>query len=282
MKNPPPNPYHGKDGLSSATDHRGACCTKIEDLGVVIGNTTILEHVNVHLHCGQLLALIGPNGAGKTTLFRAMLGELEHTGHLHFLPVRGDAGERMPRIGYVPQKLEMDSLAPISVRDVFAGATSHWPVWLGCRAPVFRRAFDILKTVGGEPLIDRKMGRLSGGELQRVLLALALTPVPEILLLDEPVSGVDPAGIELFYQMVSQFRREFDLAILLISHDLAAVGRYADRMIFLNRTILADGTPQEVLAHPLVRQTFGYDFSATAAQQETSRPLHGGGAPLPC
>ena len=282
MKNPPPNPYHCKDGLSPATDHRGACCTKIEDLGVVIGSTTILEHVNVHLHCGQLLALIGPNGAGKTTLFRAILGELEHTGHLHFLPVQGKAGERMPRIGYVPQKLEMDSLAPISVRDVFAGATSRWPVWLGCRAPVFRRAFDMLRTVGGEQLIDRKMGRLSGGELQRVLLALALTPVPEILLLDEPVSGVDPAGIELFYQMVSQFRKDFDLAILLISHDLPAVARFADRMIFLNRTILADGTPREVLGHPIVRQTFGYDFSAAPVSRETSTPPHHGSTHSSC
>lgn len=257
--------------------HGGACCTKIEDLGVTIGSATILEHVNLHLHCGQLIALIGPNGAGKTTLLRAMLGELPHTGTLHFMPVRKEAGEAKPRIGYVPQKLEMDSLSPISVRDLFAGATSRRPVWLGCRAGVSSEARRMLAIVGGEALIDKKLGALSCGELQRVMLALALTPIPEILLLDEPVSGVDQAGIELFYQMVSQFRKDFDLAILLISHDLPAVARFADRMIFLNRTILADGTPREVLARPVVRQTFGYDFSEAATPRETAIPPHHGG-----
>jgi zinc transport system ATP-binding protein len=257
--------------------HCGACCTKIEDLGVSIGSATILEHVNLHLHCGQFIALIGPNGAGKTTLLRAMLGELPHTGALHFMPVRKEAGEASPRIGYVPQGLEMDMLAPISVRDLFASATSRWPVWLGYRPEVSQRARDILGIVGADQLIDRKLGALSCGELQRVLLALALTPVPEILLLDEPVSGVDQAGIELFYQMVSQFRRVFDLAILLISHDLPAVARFADRMVFLNRTILADGTPREVLGDPVVRQAFGYDFSAAAAPRETTTPFHHGG-----
>jgi len=260
------------------TGHCGACCTKIEDLGVTIGSATILEHVNLHLHCGQLIALIGPNGAGKTTLLRAMLGELPHTGELHFVPVREDAGKAGPRIGYVPQKLEMDSLAPISVRDLFASAISRWPVWLGCRAGASKESLRMLAIVGGQDLIDKKLGTLSCGELQRVMLALALTPVPEILLLDEPVSGVDQAGIELFYQMVSQFRKDFDLAILLISHDLPAVARFADRMIFLNRTILADGTPREVLGHPVVRQTFGYDFSAAAAPREATIPIHHGGA----
>jgi len=263
---------------NTSASHCGACCTKIEDLGVTIGSATILDHVNLHLHCGELIALIGPNGAGKTTLLRAMLGELPHTGELRFVPVRKDARGKKPRIGYVPQKLDMDSLAPISVRDLFAGATSRWPTWLGCSAGVSKEAQRMLAIVGGNSLIDKKLGALSCGELQRVLLALALTPVPEILLLDEPVSGVDQAGIELFYQMVSQFRKDFDLAILLISHDLPAVASFADRMIFLNRTILADGTPREVFGHPVVRQTFGYDFSATAALRKTVIPLHHGGA----
>jgi zinc transport system ATP-binding protein len=258
--------------------HCGACCTKIEDLGVTIGSTTILEHVNLHLHCGQLTALIGPNGAGKTTLLRAMLGELPHTGELHFAPVRKESAETAPRIGYVPQKLEMDSLAPISARDLFAGAASRWPSWLGCRAVVSKEARRMLAIVGGEELIDKRLGQLSCGQLQRVLLALALTPAPDILLLDEPVSGVDQAGIELFYRMISQFRRDFDLAILLISHDLPAVARFADRMIFLNRTILSDGAPQEVLSHPLVKQAFGCDFSSVAEPREASMPIHHGGS----
>jgi zinc transport system ATP-binding protein len=259
----------------------GACCTRIENLGVVIGSTTILDRVNLHLHCGQLTALIGPNGAGKTTLLRAMLGELPYSGELHFLPVRKESACVAPRIGYVPQKLEMDTLAPISVYDLFAGATSRWPAWLGRRSGISKDALGMLDIVGGETLIDRKLGQLSCGQLQRVLLALALTPTPDILLLDEPVAGVDQAGIELFYRMVSQFRRDFDLAILLISHDLPAVARFADRMIFLNRTILSDGTPEEVLSHPLVKQTFGYDFSSVAGPREAGMPIHHGGSKEP-
>jgi zinc transport system ATP-binding protein len=215
------------------------------------------------------MAPVGPNGAGKTTLLRAMLGELPHTGELHFLPVRKDSREAEPRIGYVPQRLEMDALAPVSVRDLFAGSVSRWPTWLGTRRRVSNETLQRLATVGAEDVLDRKLGQLSPGQLQRVLLALALTPVPEILLLDEPVAGVDQAGIELFYQMISQFRRDYDLAILVISHDLPVVARFADRMVFLNRTILCDGTPRDVLSDPLVQQTFGFDFSSSAVPRET-------------
>ena len=263
---------------NTTSGHGGACCTRIENLGVRIGNAEILEHVDLHLHCGQLIALIGPNGAGKTTLLRAMLGELPHSGELHFLPVRKGAGETSPRIGYVPQKLEMDLLAPISVRDLFAGATSRWPTWLGCRPGRSMETPEMLAVVGADDVIDRKLGQLSGGQLQRVLLALALTPIPDILLLDEPVAGVDQAGIEMFYKMVSQFRRAFDLAILLISHDLPVIARFADRMVFLNRKILCDGAPAEVLSNPLVTQTFGYDFSSAAGPRTTATPVHHGGA----
>jgi zinc transport system ATP-binding protein len=262
----------------NSTGHEGACCTRIENLGVRIGNTSVLENVDLHLHCGQLIALIGPNGAGKTTLLRAMLGELPHSGELHFLPVRQAVGDARPRIGYVPQKLEMDTLAPISVRDLFAGATSRWPTWLGCRRGTSKQSPEMLAVVGADDLIDRKLGQLSGGQLQRVLLALALTPVPDILLLDEPVAGVDQAGIEMFYKMVSQFRRAFDLAILLISHDLPVIARFADRMVFLNRKILCDGAPAEVLSNPLVAETFGYDFSSAVGPRATAAPVHHGGA----
>ncbi len=245
-----------------------------------IGATTILEHVSLHMHCGELIALIGPNGAGKTTLLRAMLGELPHTGELHFLPVRRDAREAAPRIGYVPQRLDMDVLSPVTVRDLFAGSGSHRPVWLGT-GHAGRDAAEKLDIVGAADLLDRRLGALSCGQLQRVLLALALSPIPQILLLDEPVSGVDPAGLELFYEMVSKFRRDHDLSILLISHDLPTVARFAERMVFLNRTLIADGTPHDVLSHPLVKKTFGYDFSAAARPREAAIPIHHGGATKP-
>ena len=256
-----------------------ACCTKLIDFGVNLGRWTVLEHVNLHLHCGELVALIGPNGAGKTTLLRAMLGELPYTGELQFMPV-GRPGGQAPRIGYVPQHIEFDTLSPISVHDLFAGATSRWPLWLGHRGCPRQRVMDALAVVKAENLVDRRVGELSGGQLQRVLLALALTPVPDILLLDEPVSGIDQAGIGLFYERISALRQEFDLGILLISHDLEVIPRYADRMVFLNRTVLGDGAPVEVLAREEVKRTFGFDVQQhELPEQHDSRLWHGEAGP---
>lgn len=233
----------------------GYCCTKLVKLGVTIGQNRILEDVNLHVHCGQFTAVIGPNGAGKTTMLKAILGEVPHTGHVHFIDSDGQRPDR-PLLGYVPQKLEFDATAPVSVRDLFAGAAGRRPVWLGIGRNDTSLAKNILDTVQAGHLIDRKLGQLSGGELQRVLLALAISPVPNLLLLDEPVSGVDMAGIELFYKMVSQLRRDYHLSIILVSHDLATVAQFADRIVFLNRTVIADGTPREVLRQNAVRQTF--------------------------
>lgn len=233
----------------------GYCCTKLVKVGVTLGRNRILENVDLHVHCGQFIAVIGPNGAGKTTLLKAILGEIPHSGHVHFMDSAGQRPDR-PLIGYVPQKLEFDTAAPISVRDLFAGAVRRRPVWLGAGGRAEKLAKLSLETVQAGHLLERKLGLLSGGELQRVLLAMAITPVPNLLLLDEPVSGVDLAGIELFYRMVSQLRNDYHLSIILVSHDLATVAQFADRIIFLNRTVLADGTPQEVLSNRLVRQAF--------------------------
>jgi len=255
----------------------GGCCTRLVNFGVTLNRISILEHINLHVHCGELTVLLGPNGAGKTTLFRAMLGELPYTGALHFVHAGSEERFIHPRIGYVPQKLDIDTLAPITVLDLFAGALAHRPVWLGHSTAIRTKAFAMLSVVNAQSLLDQCLGQLSCGQLQRVLLALALTPVPDLLLLDEPVSGVDPAGIDLFYRMVSELRRTFDLSILLVSHDIPTAARFADRIIFLNRTILCDGLPREVLAGPCIRQTFGIDLANAAIQQlaiQTARPLH--------
>ena len=238
----------------------GACCTQLVDFGVTLGRTPILERVYMHLHCGELTALIGPNGAGKTTLLRAMLGELPHTGELKFLPF-GDRPKPRLRIGYVPQKLEIDALSPTTVLDLFAVTLTQRPLWLGYRRELVEDARKALTMVEAADLLKAKLGQLSGGELQRVLLALALIPLPHLLLLDEPVSGVDQAGIRLFYEILSRLREEYDLSILLISHDLRAVAKVADRIVFLNHTVLCDGSPRLVFADPLVKECFGYDFS---------------------
>ena len=242
--------------------HRGAaegcahfCCTKIEDFGVSFGTFEVFSHVNLHFHCGELTAIIGPNGAGKSTLLRALLGEVAHTGRLRFV----DAEDRhiRPVIGYVPQYLRLDVSAPTTVLDLFMACMTHRPVWLFPARRYRVRVIEKLARVRAEHLVDRRLGALSGGELQRVLLALALDPMPNLLLLDEPVSGVDQSGLALFYDIVGQLRAQEDLAILLISHDLGMVARHADKVVLMDHGIAAAGTPSEVFASPHMGRIFG-------------------------
>ena len=239
----------------------GQCCTKIDRIGVTLESHSIIEEVSLHLHCGELTTIVGPNGAGKSTLLRALLGEVPHTGGIHFLPVFGPEREDAPAIGYVPQSLDFDRFSPVSVCDLFAASTSRFPVPLGCRGGVRQAALGALESVEAGGLLDRKLGKLSGGELQRVLLALSLTPLPNLLLLDEPVSGIDLPGRELFYRTVSDLRRRFDLSILMVSHDLAGVAAVSDRIVFLDHRVICVGSPAEVLAHRDFRHAFGLDLA---------------------
>jgi len=157
--------------------------------------------------------------------------------------------------------MEIDKTTPLTVLDLFAGVQTRRPVWLGHTRRMRDAAGMTLERVQGADLLDKRIGQLSCGQFQRVLLALALSPVPELLLLDEPLAGMDHRGTMLFYEIVSEVRREMDLSILLVSHDLAAAAGVADRLVFLNRTILADGLPAQVLQSPLVRDTFGLDLA---------------------
>ncbi len=256
----PPNQHHGL-----APHQCGECCTKLDRVGVTLNGNRVLEDISLHLHCGELTALVGPNGAGKTTLLRVLLGEVPHSGAIHFLPVFGHGREDAPSVGYVPQQLDFDRFSPMSVLDVFACAVSRWSVALHHSRRDRQTALEALAAVDADHLISRKLGQLSGGELQRVLLALSLTPVPNLLLLDEPVSGIDLAGREIFYRKVSELRRRFDLSILMVSHDLAGVTAVSDRIIFLDRRIICSGSPSQVIANPDVRRTFGLDLN-TATQ----------------
>jgi len=237
----------------------GLCCTQLECVGVTLNGQRVLEDISLHLHCGELTTLVGPNGAGKSTLLRTLLGEVPHTGRVHFMPVFGHSQAAAPTVGYVPQKLDFDRASPVSVLDAFSSVLSRWPValWSSQR----RRAREALEAVEAGHLLRRRLGELSGGELQRVLLALALTPLPNLLLLDEPVSGIDLPGRELFYRTVSALRRRFDLSILMVSHDLAGVAAVSDRIVFLNRRIICAGSPAEVFAHPELHRAFGLELA---------------------
>lgn len=222
----------------------------------------ILADVNLHLHCGELAALVGLNGAGKTTLLRAVLGEIPHAGSIAFMDHDGRA--MRPRIGYVPQRLEFDPGLPLTVEDLFALALDGRSACFGASARVRRQCGESLEAVEAGHLEKRRLGALSGGELQRVLLALSLAPVPNVLLLDEPLSGIDLAGRRMFYATVAKLRRMYDIAVVLVSHDLAAMVEVADRMIFLDGGVVCDAPPAEVWRDGRVRAAFGLDVGAAA------------------
>lgn len=234
----------------------GLCCTRIENFGVTVGNVSILKDVNMHIHCGELTALIGPNGAGKSTLLKAILGEIGHTGQLKFVDAK-ETNTVKPLIGYVPQHLDFDIGAPVSVLDLFSASRWKIPSWLFLSKKIREKAVQSLERVKASHLVDKKLGALSGGELQRVMLALALDPIPQLLLLDEPVSGIDHNGLEVFYSTLSELKQNYDLSIILISHDFDLVFRHADRVVLLNQTILCSGTPQYVFNHEKMMGTFG-------------------------
>ena len=252
---------------AGSTDCARLCCTKLEDFAVRAGSLTIFEHVNLHVHCGQLTAIIGPNGAGKSTLLKAILGEVPHTGRLRYVDAKG-AHTGHPIIGYVPQYLRFDVSAPMTVRDIFLACLTNRPVWLTAGRKYRGQILKNLERVHAAHLMDRRLGVLSGGELQRVLLALSLDPMPDLLLLDEPVSGVDQNGLELFYEIVADLRAKEDIAILLISHDLVMVARHADQVVLMNKGIVTSGTPEEVFADRRTKKLFGMLAGGSAKNEE--------------
>ena len=193
------------DTLSGSGCDR-SCCLKVAHLGVSMGDQVILEDVNFHLHCGEITALIGPNGAGKSTLFRTILGQLPHSGEIDFQ--RAGGKHTRPLIGYVPQSPSFDRGDPVSVLDLFIASIADWPVFLPTPKKLRERVLRCLSRVHAEPLVDKRIGSLSGGELQRVLLAMALEPVPHILILDEPLSGVDIEGERQLLDMLDEVRQQ--------------------------------------------------------------------------
>lgn len=266
--------------MSCTFKKQHVCCTKIEGLTVKAGKETILNNVNLHLHCGELTAIIGRNGAGKSTFMKALLNVIPHTGSISFEGERcvGHCGKEhtpehnkfcsyhdtekyiteKPVFGYVPQSLSIDAGSPFSVEDLVLSCISSRPVWLSHRKKDRQKVIDILSSTNAQHLTSRRVSDLSGGELQRVMLALAINPIPDILLLDEPVSGVDRVGLTAFYEMVSALRKNYDITILLVSHDLDLVAKHADRVVFFNNNTATVGTVEEIYRTKEFVQTFGH------------------------
>lgn len=234
----------------------GFHCIKANNISVKIGKEDIIKNVNIHIHCGELTVIIGRNGAGKTTLLKAILGEIKHTGKIQFLDIKNKQTLNL-NVGYVPQSLNIEKDMPTTVYDLFASLISNKPIWIKKDKKLYIQIKEHLKAFKVENLIDKGIGNLSGGELQRVLLAIATLPIPNLLILDEPVSGIDRNGIKIFFEIVSKLKKQHDMSIILVSHDLELVKKYADKVILLDKTIKYEGTPEEVFNSKEYKEIFG-------------------------
>jgi zinc transport system ATP-binding protein len=268
---------------------RGAVCTlghaiEIEGVSVRADGAVILEDVTASVPMGKLCALIGPNGAGKTTLLMTMLGLVPHSGQVRFCGC-GPHGSGVPRVGYVPQRLDFDRSAPVSVLDFLCLAGQRRPLFFGRRRRWVESSLAALARVGGAHLAGRALGRLSGGELQRVLLAQVLLDEPHVILLDEPVSGVDAAGEQLFLDLVREITASSERTVLMVSHDISVVAERAEHVIALNRTVLAQGPPAEVLTTASLLRLFGVRLHFTGAREHAAECAPGvpaGSPECPC
>ena len=229
-------------------------CFRVEKLRVTTGKTTILNDIDMHIHNGEITALIGPNGAGKSTFFKALIGDISYSGK--FIYYNSLQPLKKPKIGYVPQKVEFDPTSPISVGDLFAASLSKMPVWLTHTKRTKSIVNEFLTIVKAQHVVDKRLGDLSGGELQRILLALALNPIPDLLLLDEPFTAGDHNDSERFYCLVQSLVKQYDFAAIIVSHDLSLAAKYARTMVFLNNSIQSLGTPEQVFANEKFCQTF--------------------------
>lgn len=201
----------------------------VKDLGVNYGAQPIIEKINFELDEGDIALIVGPNGAGKTTLLRAIAELAPHSGSV--------AWSRTVKIGFVPQKLDFERSLPLTVRELFE-------IVLGLRARV--KIVEALGFSKAEHLLDQRLGQLSGGELQRVLIAFVLAEEPDVLLFDEPLSGIDIGGEETIYQHLVHTVREKKITVLMVSHDLSVVFRLASKVICLNKTVRCVGAPRDI------------------------------------
>ena len=230
---------------------------RADAVGLTIGGNRILDNISFELGEGRITTLIGPNGAGKTSLIRIILGLQKATsGRVELAPGI--------RIGYMPQKLVIDHSLPLSVRG-----------FLGLAERNRERIAAALEQVAVGHLIDHPMAHLSGGETQRVLLARALLRRPGLLVLDEPVQGVDINGQAALYKLIGQIRDTTGCGILMISHDLHLVMAATDEVLCLNHHMCCQGTPEAVSTTPEFTELFGLRTALYTHHHDHEHSLHG-------
>ena len=231
----------------------------VENLCVKANNHHLLENITFSVEEGSIVAVIGPNGAGKTTLVKAILGLIPYSpGSVHVFGQSFKHNNSHIKVGYVPQRFDFDRTVPLTVSELLRFTVPpFYSLPFHKKKEEKEHISRLLETVGAHELINRNIGRLSGGELQRVMIAKAIVNDPKILYLDEPASGVDIEGQERFHDLVKRLNREKGLTVMLISHDLNVVYRFADSVLCLNRKLVCTGKPEETLTDEVIKSVYG-------------------------
>jgi zinc transport system ATP-binding protein len=230
----------------------------LRDVRVELGGKPILRGLTAGIGRGQTTALVGLNGSGKTTLLRALVNEYPHTGTIQFHCGHDHSQPYPEAIGYVPQRLTLDARLPLTVADFLALTLSSRPLFFGISKRTREKSMAMLERVGVPEVYNVPVEGLSGGQLQRVLLALALEPHPELLLLDEPAAGIDFRDQAKFYELIAGINRDTGVTVLLVSHDLNMVREFAHDVLCLRGgAIQCQGPPAEVLTPINLSLVFG-------------------------
>jgi zinc transport system ATP-binding protein len=222
---------------------------EFEDVNLTLGNTRILQDINFAIRAGEIHCIIGANGGGKTSLIRSMLGQMPHSGKITI------NWHESRVVGYVPQLLEFDKTLPVTVLDFMGMTCQNRPIFLGVARSRRSQIDEVLDRVGMIGKSKTKLGSLSGGERQRVLFAQALIPEPALLVLDEPMTGLDVHGREILERAIVEFTDAGGTAIW-INHDIAQVNEIANTLTYIDREVLLDGAPRQVLASGAAARLF--------------------------
>ena len=219
---------------------------EVKNLIVELDNKVILNNINFEVEKGDVLAIIGPNGAGKTTLLKAILGLIPYKGEIKYK--NDEVRKYLDEIFYVPQKFEFDKSIPITVEE-----------FLSLTLKKIRKDIKehVIKEIGIFNLLNKKLGNISGGELQRVLIAKSVLENPELILLDEPTTGIDIEGEKKFYELISHLNKNHKITIIFVSHEINIVYNFSNKVLCLNKDLLCFGQTEKMLTEKTIKALYG-------------------------